>query len=161
MASFNGRDNSQYELLDTHEWTYASGPSAQESMTTRMAPAAASRPKLSRYHSQSLDLDWHPILKSKLSSAKSPDEADVGFPAKGYASRPSAKDELDGRGTFAAKDLVSCPDEANFLGSNQAAILESNPSFSESSESEFSCNYEGVTFLASEVVRMIASLVLI
>lgn len=98
---YNGQE---YEMVNSTEWNrneHTPSPPMMES----------DRDPLKSYKLASLDLDWYPVLNQKLKPRKAADQADFGEGGQQQLLRHTAgrrvttEDEIDGRGSFSAKEL--------------------------------------------------------
>lgn len=89
-------NGSQYEMVPSQEWT------RNDHSLPRVETRRSSIPS-KKYEITSLDADWYPILSTKL-TPRSKDQTDYSSPST-RARRITVEDEIDGRGTFKAKDL--------------------------------------------------------
>ena len=100
----NGQD---YEMVPTNEWQR----NDHSLPRVQVQRPSARAERLKNYDDIALDADWFPILRDKLTpkykdnfNKSGQDEGDHGSP-RSPRTRITVQDEIDGRGTFNAKDL--------------------------------------------------------
>jgi hypothetical protein len=105
--------STSYEMVNSQEWSRNDHNTVPQ-VVTRDEKTERTMERRKQYELSSLDNVWNPILANKLtkvfiftSKCRSLDQPDVGQTGAGYhsQSRITIEDEIDGRGTFAAKDL--------------------------------------------------------
>jgi rhomboid-related protein 1/2/3 len=102
--------STSYEMVNSQEWSRNDHNTVPQ-VVTRDEKTERTMERRKQYELSSLDNDWYPILATKLtkstSKSRSFDQPDVGQTGASYhsQSRITIEDEIDGRGTFAAKDL--------------------------------------------------------